>query len=841
MKNTFNDIFRMRALLKLIFSISFLAIVSCEEELPEPIAVTSVSLNAEAVEMTEGDELTLIATVSPKDADNKSLIWSSSNLSIASVDDGKITAHKPGKATITVKTDDGGKTATCDVVVTAKIFPVEEVSLDKKSIEVTLGDEFTLTATIKPDNATNKNLLWSSSNSQVASVNEGRVVTHQVGKVTITAKSEDGGKTASCDVVIKEKVYPVTGVTLDSSSIELTEGDEFTLTANISPNNATNKNVTWSSSNSSVASVSNGKVAALKAGKATITVKTDDGGKTATCEVEVNEKIYPVIGVTLSHTSATLTEGEELTITASIRPDNATNKNLTWSSSNSSVASVVNGKVKALKAGYTTVSVKTEDGNKTANCDITVVEPPKATSLSLSESSINGYIYRDHSKLYRVSVSAYPSNAVTDYEWSSSNTRVAKVEGSGNSAEIYTEDYGESTITVTDKRTGLSSSMTIHTLVEDFAWNESTSETMYGYPMITVYLNEEHRLNYSYSPSYATKIFSDLKQFVFYEDNYVVDAPTVVSISEDGVITGLKAGVIGIKPTGLVVKAAETGRLYIKVKDRYTPVTGISLNKTYLSMTQYDTETLSATISPSDATDKSVTWVSDNPSVAKVDSKGLVTAVSGGSAVITARSEDSSLTASCTVSVTADSHEAVDLGLSVKWAACNYNAASSYEVGGYYLWGDPTGNAKIGFDMVGGEIVPLYSAPNMDSIGGTSYDIVRAKWGGKWRLPSMSEFNELYSKCTWTYTSQNGVNGIKITGPNGNSIFLPMTGYACPDDGPVGAYEITDSSSGYYMTSQSYKDSYGRFAYSCQIKSNTSYSLPSWRVGLAGFPIRPVR
>ena len=77
-----------------------LVIVSCEEQLPEPIAVTSVSLNAEAVEMTEGDELTLIATVSPKDADNKSLIWSSSNLSIASVDDGKITAHKPAKAPV---------------------------------------------------------------------------------------------------------------------------------------------------------------------------------------------------------------------------------------------------------------------------------------------------------------------------------------------------------------------------------------------------------------------------------------------------------------------------------------------------------------------------------------------------------------------------------------------------------------------------------------------------------------------------------------------------------------------------------------------------------------------
>ena len=162
----------MRTLIKLFLSLTILAMVSCEMQLPEPIAVTSVSLSAETVEMTEGDKLTLIATVSPKGADNKLLIWSSSNLSIASVDDGKVIAHKPGKATITVKTDDGGKTATCDVIVTARIFPVQEVSLDKKSVEVTIGDEFTLTATIKPDNATNKNVIWSSSDSTVASVSK---------------------------------------------------------------------------------------------------------------------------------------------------------------------------------------------------------------------------------------------------------------------------------------------------------------------------------------------------------------------------------------------------------------------------------------------------------------------------------------------------------------------------------------------------------------------------------------------------------------------------------------------------------------------------------------------
>jgi hypothetical protein len=258
-------------------------------------------------------------------------------------------------------------------------------------------------------------------------------------------------------------------------------------------------------------------------------------------------------------------------------------------------------------------------------------------------------------------------------------------------------------------------------------------------------------------------------------------------------------------------------------------------------MTQYDTEKLSVMISPSDATNQSVKWSSSNPSVASVDSNGKVTAVSGGSATITVTSEDSSLSATCSVSVTADPYEAVDLGLSVKWAAYNYNAASSYEIGGYYLWGDPTGNAKIGFSITGEGIVPNYNAPNMDSIYGTSYDIARAKWGGKWRLPTMSEFSELYYYCSWEYTTLNGVNGMRITGPSGNSIFLPMAGYSAPDDGPVGSYTIVDASTGYYMTGESYKDSYGRFAYSCEISSNESYSLPSWRVGWAGMMIRPVR
>ena len=274
----------------LFLALSVLLSFSCQEEIPQPVAVQAVYLNATSMELTEGESATLVATISPNDAENKTVIWSSSNLSIASVSNGKVTALKAGKATITVKTEDGGKTATCEVTVNAKVYPVTGVTLDKTSATLTEGDELTLTATVNPDNATNKNVTWTSSNGTVASVSNGKVTALKAGKTTITVKTEDGGKTATCEVTVNAKVYPVTSVLLYKTSVEMTEGDELTLTATVIPDNATNKNVTWSSSDSTVATVSNGKVRALKSGKVIITAKAEGGNKQATCEIKVTAK-----------------------------------------------------------------------------------------------------------------------------------------------------------------------------------------------------------------------------------------------------------------------------------------------------------------------------------------------------------------------------------------------------------------------------------------------------------------------------------------------------------------------------------------------------------------------
>ena len=174
--------------------------ISCEEI--QPISVTSVSLNSTSMELVEGTTQTLVATVSPSNAENQKVIWSSNNSSVATVTDGVVTAIKAGTATITVKTDDGNKTATCSVIVVAKEIPVTSVSLDQTEIELLEGDELTLTATVKPDNATNKNVTWTSSNESVATVDNGKITAVKAGSSMITVTTEDGNKSTTCEVTV---------------------------------------------------------------------------------------------------------------------------------------------------------------------------------------------------------------------------------------------------------------------------------------------------------------------------------------------------------------------------------------------------------------------------------------------------------------------------------------------------------------------------------------------------------------------------------------------------------------------------------------------------------------
>ena len=262
--------------------------------------VEGITLSQSSATLTEGGTLTLTATVTPDDATDNSITWSSSNTSVATVDaNGKVTAKAAGTATITATANDGsGVKASCVVTVEKKVVAVSSITLSQTTATMTEGETMSLTATVTPDDATNKAVTWSSSNASVATVDaNGKVTAKAAGTATITATANDGSDVkASCKVTVEKKVVAVSSITLSQTTATMTEGETMSLTATVTPDDATNKAVTWSSSNTSVATVdANGKVTAIAPGTATITAMANDGsGASATCKVMVVAAEYTI-------------------------------------------------------------------------------------------------------------------------------------------------------------------------------------------------------------------------------------------------------------------------------------------------------------------------------------------------------------------------------------------------------------------------------------------------------------------------------------------------------------------------------------------------------------------
>jgi hypothetical protein len=167
---------------------------------------------------------------------------------------------------------------------------VSGVSLSKQALSLTVGDSDNLTAVVVPADAANKNVAWSSDDNSIATVDgTGKVSARKAGKAVITVTTADGGKTANCTVTVTPATVAVTDVTLDEKAVTISAEDKKTLTATVIPATATNKKITWSSSDPSVATVGqlSGTITGVKAGKAVITCTTDDAAKTAVCTVTV--------------------------------------------------------------------------------------------------------------------------------------------------------------------------------------------------------------------------------------------------------------------------------------------------------------------------------------------------------------------------------------------------------------------------------------------------------------------------------------------------------------------------------------------------------------------------
>ncbi len=351
---------------------------SCTQKEQE-VRVESVFINQSSVELEIGKTLQLTATVSPSTATRKDITWTSSKSSVASVSSsGLVTAVSEGTTKITATAD--GKKGECTVTVFKGFVAVSEVKLGKTEVTLYVGEEETLTASVLPDNATDKTITWTSSDKSIASVESGKVKAVKKGEATITAKA--GDKTAEAKIVV---LAPVSGITLNKNRLDMIIGETETLTATITPADADPKEpITWTTSDETIATVDGGKVTAVKEGEATVTASSD--GKSATCIVKVD--YIHVSEISLDITEKALYAGETLKLTATVSPENSTYRTVEWTSSDKSVATVdAEGKVNAIGKGTTTITAKAD--GKEATCKLTVLAPVKGVTLSKTSLSLN--------------------------------------------------------------------------------------------------------------------------------------------------------------------------------------------------------------------------------------------------------------------------------------------------------------------------------------------------------------------------------------------------------------------------------------------------------------------
>ena len=426
--------------------------------------VENLTLDKNYCALNEGESTVLTAAVLPEEAADRLVHWDAGGSDIVELtpfgeDNLKCTVRALQEGMAMVNASAGTKKAFCAVNTYPAIVAVESIALSQNSATVTEGKTLTLTATVKPDNATNKTVTWAASPDSVVGITTSgehgetcTVLVKGVGSAVVTASAQ--GHTATCTITAAAKPVEVSSIKLDSTALSLTEGDTARLTATVLPDNATDKTVTWTTDAPAVATVANGVVTAKGAGAAIITAAA--GSKTARCVTNVAaKKVYYTVAyklthmnssnttvvveqgqsfyalltvesgyqmssvsctmggadvavtnntvnlaavtgniiitataeairvqsVTLSQTSLALTAGDTATLTATVTPDNALNKAVSWTTTSSNVATVSGGTVTARAAGSAIIRA-TADG-VSADCSLTVYKKTNITWLRI--------------------------------------------------------------------------------------------------------------------------------------------------------------------------------------------------------------------------------------------------------------------------------------------------------------------------------------------------------------------------------------------------------------------------------------------------------------------------
>lgn len=577
------------------------------------IPVESITLSKkDAFTMAKGTEETLTVSAEPKGSlEGKTIKWSTSDESVVKVDQaGKVEAVGKGTATVTAAVD--GKTASVKITVN---IPLQALTMNKTELTLRKGASEKLTVSFEPEDADEKTVTWTSSDSDVASVKDGKVTALKGGTTVITAKA--GDKTATCTVKVEE--VPLQSISLNQTSITIAKTETQTLNVVYAPVDTTDdKTVTWTSDDETVATVKDGVVTGIKAGTAKIIAKVGD--KTAVCEVTVNA---PLKGITIDPAELSVNKNQSKTITAGFVPADTTDeKTVTWSIDNPEIADIAADGVQLTVTGKkqgTAVITATTAAGLTCTCTVTVKEI-QISSLKLNTTSST----LEAGETQQLSVEYLPADTTDDkvVTWSSSDSNVATVDEEGVVTAIA---GGTAEITATAAN-GVTATckVTVPIHLNGITLQTTTLQLAKG--------QSSDALTVNYDPVNTT------------------DDKTVTWTSSDDSVATVENGVITGKKEGTATITAKVGN--------YTAVCEVTVSEIYLEGIKLAKDTpsvlykgqqhrLSIELVPENTTDEvEFTYKSSNDSVATVDKDGTVTALKAGKTVITVTTSDGKYSAS---------------------------------------------------------------------------------------------------------------------------------------------------------------------------------------------------
>ena len=668
---------------------------------------TSVSLDKSSDSVAAGQTTTLTATVLPENATTKQMIWTSSNESVATVENGVVTAKAEGTAVITATNVRGGASASCNVTVTSSTTPryVLATSLENNGKYLivntsTVGSAYALKS---PGSAAT---LSSSNGRTQVTVSSGDYIETDATDIVWTASTNGSGfnlKNGSLFLEVSSRALKTVTSLSDSARYwTYNLSDDTNPQQLIHKGGSSNYAVYYSNSTFSASSSTTNKVYLYKLVEAEI----------------------PATGISLNKNTLTLEAGESETLTATLTPANATTT-VTWTSSDTSVATVANGVVTAVAAGTATITASAGDG-VSATCAVTVTEPEPDRYIEVSKFT--------EGKDYIIAVT---KDANTVYAMMHNN-------GSLGSADLalISED----------------GSIFVETGNASLPWTYTYSSSKYRLSNDSKYLtinSSSKALETDTSGNYNLTYNSDKQIALNYPNSTSGNVYYVACTNGAFAATAANA-----------TSDAATIRLF----EKYTgsvAVTGVSLNKTTLNLKVGGTETLTATVEPDDATNKSVTWSTSDDTVATVDQTGKVTGVAEGTVTITVTSDaDSSKSATCTVTVSVSNDARFELVSSLEdggeYLIVSANSGSAYALK------NPGGNAE-GVSIADANYKTAVTIENGNYILTSDTDIV---WtasvnGDGFNLTNGSDYLEgasnaiksfnpqKYSARYWTYNTSN--------------------------------------------------------------------------------------